>query len=163
VITQLEADEYLNPQAIGGDKASPLPNMQARNAVRAGLVAHAVTSGVLALILGLIHVAPLQATPVTPPDHGAIEPGKGYVRILATPWANIVVDDKVRLATPLGRPVELAEGKHRIVFQHDAFAPITRELDLAAGSRDAAQTLVVDFCKDGKPIDAPVTDCGGSP
>src|SRR3982751_2486900 len=42
VITELEADEYLNPAALGGASALQQPNMQARHAVRAGLVAHAI-------------------------------------------------------------------------------------------------------------------------
>src|SRR5882757_1398697 len=50
VITELEAEEYLNPAALGaGGGALQQPNLQARNAVRSGLVAHAVTLGVLLL------------------------------------------------------------------------------------------------------------------
>src|SRR6478736_2455831 len=57
VITELEAEEYLNPAALGaGGGALQQPNLQARNAVRAGLVAHAIVFGVLLLFLGLIHV-----------------------------------------------------------------------------------------------------------
>src|SRR3954451_5399376 len=64
VITEREAEEYLNPAALGaGGSALQQPNMQARHVVRAGIVAHAITLGVLLLMLGLIHVAPLGATP----------------------------------------------------------------------------------------------------
>ena len=60
MITELEAEEYLNPAALGaGAGALQQPNMQARNVVRAGIVAHGIMLGVLLLMLGLIHVAPL--------------------------------------------------------------------------------------------------------
>ncbi|MEO8703181.1 MAG: hypothetical protein ABI867_24255, partial [Kofleriaceae bacterium] len=163
VITELEAEEYLNSQALGGEKGGALPNMQARHAVRSGLVAHAVTFGVLALIIGLIHVAPLQATPVTSADTGTAEPGRGFVKINATPWANITIDETRKLSTPLGRPIELGEGAHRIVFTHDAFAPITRDLDLPTTTIDNAVPITVDFCKDGKPTGKPVNECGAYP
>src|SRR4029077_1232450 len=92
VITDLEAEEYLNPAALGaGAGALQQPNLQARNAVRGGLVAHAVMVCVLMLILGLIHVAPLSATPKTLPARVA---GRGYVKIDARPWAHVFVDGK---------------------------------------------------------------------
>jgi serine/threonine-protein kinase len=164
VITELEAEEYLNPAAVGGDKAGGgLPNMQARHAVRSGLVAHAVTFGVLALILGLIHVAPLQATPVTQPHSGTAEPGVGYVRIHAIPWANVTIDETKKIVTPHALPINLAEGKHRFVFTHDAFAPIERVLEVRSGSADQAEPVVVDFCKSGTPVGAKLESCGGSP
>jgi eukaryotic-like serine/threonine-protein kinase len=163
VITELEAEEYLNSQALGGEKGGAMPNMQARHAVRSGLVAHAVTFGVLALIIGLIHVAPLQATPITPPDTGAAEPGRSFIKLNAIPWATITIDDTKKVTTPLGRPIELAEGAHRLVFTHDAFAPITREVELASITIDNAITIAVDFCKEGKPLGKPLTECGASP
>jgi hypothetical protein len=163
VITELEADEYLNSQALGGEKGGALPNMQARHAVRSGLVAHAVTFGVLALIIGLIHVAPLQATPITQPATGAAEPGRGFVKLNAIPWATITIDDTKKLATPLGRPVELGEGPHRITFTHEAFQPITREVDLPSLTIDNAISVSIDFCKDGKPVGKPIPECGAFP
>ncbi len=162
VITQLEAEEYLNPQALGADKAGGLPNMQARHAVRAGLVAHAVTFGVLALILGLIHVAPLQATPHTP-QNAAAGPGKGYVRVHAIPWANVTLDGKDLGATPF-RPMEISAEKHRFVFTHPAFGPIERSIDVPSTEIEAnALPVVVDFCDDGKPSATPMDNCGASP
>src|SRR6476619_3443737 len=48
VLTELEAEEYLNPSALGaGAGALQQPNLAARNVVRAGVVAHAITLGVL--------------------------------------------------------------------------------------------------------------------
>jgi len=162
VITELEAEEYLNPHALGGEKGGALPNVQARHAVRSGLVAHAVTFGVLALILGLIHVAPLQATPHTPTTGiGTADPGHGFVRLHALPWAKISIDGLDKGATPIAKPIELGEGPHKIVFTHDAFAPIERTIELST-STDAVP-VAVDFCKEGKPIGPAMQDCGASP
>ena len=124
VITELEAEEYLNPAALGaGGGALQQPNLQARNVVRGGIVAHGVTLGVLLLFLGLIHVAPLGATPAYVP---AVlkESQRGYVRVDAHPWARIFVDNKEVGTTPLARPIEVAEGAHTFRFEHDWYVPI---------------------------------------
>ena len=164
VITELEADEYLNPQ-LGGDKTNALPNMQARHTVRAGMVAHAVTFGVLALILGLIHVAPLAATPAAPPavaaprSIGTPPVGRSFVRVHAFPWANVAIDQTTTITTPRARPIDLAAGKHRFVFSHDGFAPIARDVELVA---ETVVVVAVDFCSEGKPIGR-AAGCGGAP
>ena len=64
VITDLEAEEYSEPRCARCRRGrAPAAELQARNVVRAGIVAHGITLGVLLLLLGLIHVAPLGATP----------------------------------------------------------------------------------------------------
>jgi hypothetical protein len=143
VITDLEAEEYLNPQALGaGAGALQQPNLQARNVVRAGVVAHAITFCVLALFLGLIHVAPLSATPRSQPS---LPIAHGYLRVDAAPWARISVDGHEIGTTPLAAPLELAEGKHSIVFEHDWYQPIERDIDIVPGTIEAAPALRVDF------------------
>ncbi|MDQ3370606.1 MAG: protein kinase [Myxococcota bacterium] len=163
VITELEAEEYLNPAALGGGGVLAGPtNMQARHAVRGGLVAHAVTLGVLALMLGLIHVAPLGATPHTP--NLIVKEGRGFVRLHAFPWAAIEIDGKAVGITPMGAPVELVEGPHTIRFVHDWYAPIEQTIDVAPIRVEAAPLLAVDFCTAGKLLDgktAPIETCGG--
>jgi serine/threonine-protein kinase len=143
VITELEAEEYLNPTALGaGAGALQQPNLQARNMVRAGIVAHGVMFGVLLLFLGLIHVAPLGATPKTPAT--ATADARGHVRVDARPWARIYVDNMLAGVTPLGNPLDLAQGKHQIRFEHDWYQPITRAIDVTGDS-----DVSVDFKKSG--------------
>jgi tRNA A-37 threonylcarbamoyl transferase component Bud32 len=152
IITDLEAEEYLNPAALGaGAGALQQPNLQARNVVRAGIVAHGVVLGVLLLFLTLIHVAPLSATPVSGPTR---EAGKGYVRADARPWANIFVDGKPMGTTPLGAPLQLVEGKHVIRFEHDWYEPVDRTVDVEAGPVAAAMNVVVDFEAQKVPLKA---------
>jgi hypothetical protein len=143
VITELEAEEYLNPTALGaGAGALQQPNLQARNMVRGGIVAHGVMLGVLLLFLGLIHVAPLGATPRTPATVAA--DARGHVRVDARPWARIYVDNTLAGVTPLARPLELSQGKHQLRFEHDWYQPITRAIDVTGDS-----DVSIDFEKSG--------------
>jgi serine/threonine-protein kinase len=144
VITDLEAEEYLNPQAQGVGGALQQPNLAARNVVRAGIVAHVIAFGVLMLFLGLIHVAPLNATPRSEPTI-LKEAKRGYVRVDASPWARISVDGKDAGVTPVGRPLELAEGAHTIRFEHDWYEPVERTIDVTPIAPDAAPLVTVDF------------------
>jgi eukaryotic-like serine/threonine-protein kinase len=152
VITDLEAEQYLNPAALGaGAGALQQPNLQARNVVRAGVVAHGVVLGVLLMFLGLIHVAPLSATPTSGPLR---EAGKGFVRADARPWANVFVDGRPAGTTPLGKPLQLVEGKHVLRFEHDWYAPVERAIDVEAGAADAAVGITVDFEAQHVPLKA---------
>ncbi len=162
VITELEAEEYLNPAALGDKLGGALPNMQARQIVRGGMIAHGVMLGVLALILGLIHVAPLQATPHTPITATAA-PGHGFVRVHATPWAEVTIDGKDEGSTPFAAPFELSEGTHTFIFQHPSFKPVSRSIDVSVGTVRDPRSLVIDFCTDGQPEGAPLDSCGVLP
>ena len=147
VITQLEADEYLNPAATGGAAAAQ-PNIQARHAVRRGMVVHASVLGVLALMLGLIHVAPLGNSNAMSP--GAMGPGeRGYLEVAAYPWARIYVDGREVAVTPLAEPIELRAGDHRVRLEHDWYQPIERSVSIAAGDPSSAGELRVDFESEG--------------
>jgi len=166
VITELEAEEYLNPAALGGTSvlAAGPTNMQARHAVRAGIVAHTITVSVMLLMIGLIHVAPLGATPHT--RNVLIKEGRGFVRLHAYPWASITVDGTPHGVTPLDTPVELAEGTHVVRFAHDWYAPIERTIDVSSGPIDSAPLVAIDFCASGKLVAGktpPPESCGGGP
>src|SRR5690349_11101726 len=119
VITELEAEEYLNPAALGaGGGALQPPNLQARNVVRAGFVAHGIVAGVLLLFLGLIHVAPVSATPQSK-EALARSSRRGYLRVDAHPWARVFIDNEEVGVTPIAEPQRLREGSHKVRFEHD--------------------------------------------
>jgi eukaryotic-like serine/threonine-protein kinase len=161
VITELEAEEYLNPAALGGTSvlAAAPQSMQARHAVRGGVVAHAVTFGVMALMLGLIHVAPLGATPET--KGFIITKGRGFAKFHAYPWARVLVDGKEVGVTPLEAPTEMNEGPHVVRFVHDWFEPVERTIDVPSSAMENAQIVGVDFCNTGTATKSPPPDsCG---
>lgn len=150
VITDLEAEEYLNPAALGaGGGALQQPNLQARNVVRAGVVAHGVALGVFLLFLALIHVAPLEATPKTASlaSIGTAAAERGFVRIDAHPWAKISIDGAVKGYTPLAKPLELSQGTHTIRFEHDWFVPYDKPIDVEPTTLENAMSIVVDLTK----------------
>jgi eukaryotic-like serine/threonine-protein kinase len=145
VITQLEADEYLNP-ALGGPGASTLaqPNVQARHAVRRVATVHGTILGVLAMMLTLIHIAPLgraQTGGAGPPP----PPARGYVRVQAYPWARVTIDGKEVGTTPLVAPLELVEGPHTIRLEHDWYKPVERKIEVKPGAAEGALEVGVDF------------------
>jgi serine/threonine-protein kinase len=149
VITELEAEEYLNPAALGaGAGALQQPNLAARNIVRAGVVAHGIMLGVLVLFLGLSHVAPLGATP-SGADQLRKEAMRGYIRVDAHPWARIFVDGEQVGTTPIADPLALKDGAHTIRLEHDWYQPIDRKIQLSAGSAADATPVVVDFERQG--------------
>src|SRR5580698_2429776 len=87
VITDLEAEEYLNPAALGGGAGLlAQPNMQARYVVRTGMVGHGIILGVFMLMIGFIHVAPLSATPHSVALGSGKQQGRGYLKLDASPW-----------------------------------------------------------------------------
>jgi serine/threonine-protein kinase len=145
VITDLEAEEYLNPAALGaGGGALQQPNLQARNVVRAGFVAHGIVAGVLLLFLGLIHVAPVNATPKSKEVLDK-ESKRGYLRLDAKPWARIFVDDREVGITPMAKALELREGSHKVRFEHDWYEPVERSIMVVSGGQDNAQTVTINF------------------
>jgi serine/threonine-protein kinase len=144
VITDLEAEEYLNPAALGGAAALAQPNMQARYVVRTSMVGHGIILGVLMLMIGFIYVAPVSATPVT--DTFVKEIGHGFIRVDARPWANVSIDGKPVGTTPMGDKLELTEGAHTVRFDHDWFQPV--EKSIAVEPKAATQLIRVDFCAD---------------
>jgi len=151
VITQLEADEYLNP-AVGGPGASVLaqPNVQARHTVRRAGVVHAIVVGVLAMMLGLIHLAPLGMSNVGAVPQLIVPPARGYLRIAAYPWAAVSVDGNSAGTTPMAAPIELTAGRHYVRFEHDYYQPLERIVLTAAGKPDDATAITVDFEAEGR-------------
>ena len=140
------------PAALGaGAGALQQPNLQARNVVRAGLVAHGIVFGVLLLFISLIHVAPLDATPRTR-DVLIREAQRGYIRVDAQPWAKVFVDDKEVGTTPMAKPLELKEGKHTVRFVHDYYQPVERPIEVVAGTVEASPIISVDFEKLKEPL-----------
>jgi eukaryotic-like serine/threonine-protein kinase len=148
VITELEAEEYLNPAALGAGAVALLQtSVAARHAQRNGLVAHGIMFGVLALMVGLVHVAPLGSTPET--QTVIKQQGRGFVRVSALPWAKVYVDGELSVITPKVEPVELNEGSHTVRFEHPWYRPVERTVIIAASAESAAQTIAIDFENEG--------------
>ena len=143
VITQLEADEYVGPLAGGNGPGAAQGNPAARLVTRRALTVHAVALGVVLLMLGLIHVAPLGAAPAAAPQQPAVR--WGHVRVTAYPWAEVSVDGRDVGATPLPEPLRLTEGRHTVRLVHPWYQPIEETVEVTPGPADKARPLAVDF------------------
>lgn len=150
IITQLEADEYLNP-ALGGPSASALsqPQQAARRVWQRSAVVQAAILGVVAVMTALIHLAPVGATKVA---GGTVQ--SGYVRVIVHPWANVQIGN-TKVTTPRAKPVEVPVGSYEAVVTNDFFEPTTVQLDVPAGSEDNPILLRVDLEKIGKRLAEP--------
>jgi serine/threonine-protein kinase len=144
VITKLEADEYLNPAIAGSGAATAGPqNLTARRMVRRGLAVQAVITGLVAFMVGLIHLAPVGATG---PAGVIIAPERrGYVRVVVNPWGRISIDGAERGVTPIAAPIPVTAGKHTITITNDFFETSAYEIDVPAAPEDVPYELIVDL------------------
>jgi hypothetical protein len=163
VITELEAEEYLNPAGLGGTHLAGPSNIQARHTIRSGVVVHGITLGLMLMFLTMIHLAPLGATPAT--QTVIQKESIGFVRVHAYPWARVSIDGKEVGTTPLAEPFELRQGKHSIRFTHDWYAPVERTIEIPPETSSTVRPLAVDFCKEGALLPGkavPRGSCGGA-
>jgi len=144
IITQFEADQYLNP-ALGGPSASTLlqSSVANRRLVRRSLLFQGAVLGVAALMVALIHLAPIGAAAG---DGGAAPPAeRGFVRVVAHPWGRILVDGQERGVTPMAAPIEVPAGEHTVRIENDYLPAWERTLSVPANHKDDPVQLVVDL------------------
>ncbi len=160
VITQFEADEYLNP-TLGGPGATALAqtNLATRRTVRRGLIVQAAMFALAALMVALIHAAPVGAgsdarlRPVL-----AVERPTGYVRVVVHPWGRVNIDGSERGVTPMSKPLRVEAGAHKLVVEHVAFAPLTLSIEVPESDETNPHEVLVDLEKQGVPKDSVVED-----
>ncbi|MBT8495149.1 MAG: serine/threonine protein kinase [Deltaproteobacteria bacterium] len=146
IITQLEADEYLNP-ALGGPSASALsqPQQAMRRVWQRSLVVQGAILGVVAIMVGLIHLAPVGATPSV----GETAPEVGYVQVIINPWGRAKIGE-VEVTTPLAEPVEVPIGSYAVTIENEYFETKTATLEVPAGTEKDPVELRVDLERVGK-------------
>ncbi|MEZ4368421.1 MAG: PEGA domain-containing protein, partial [Kofleriaceae bacterium] len=151
LITQLEADEYIRPAMIEGGGVAAMPQRQAHEAARRGALAHAIMGGVLALMMALIHVAPLGAATAPPATTTtAAEPvGHGLVRVVVTPWAEVAIDGVDLGTSTRATPFEVAAGAHELVLTHPWYEPLRRTVEVPVAAGDEPLRLTIDLASEG--------------
>ena len=63
----------------------------------------------------------------------------GYLRVVAQPWAHVIVDGQKLETTPFARPIPLAPGTHYVRLEHPLAPTERRTLTIAGG-----ETVVLD-------------------
>jgi serine/threonine-protein kinase len=125
ILTQLEADEYLNPNMLAADSPLSQSNVQLRRVMRRALVLQSIILGIVALMVGLIHLAPVGATVPAIVVHTS--PEHGFVRVVANPWAEIFIDGESIGYTPRAKPIKLEVGEHEIELRNEELGKTYRE------------------------------------
>jgi hypothetical protein len=74
-----------------------------------------------------------------PPPSEAPPGARGYLRVLAQPWAEVIVDGEPIDTTPMARPIAVAPGRHFVTFVHPNAPEEKRSVSVAAG-----QTVLLD-------------------
>lgn len=64
---------------------------------------------------------------------------RGFLRVLARPWAEVFVDGRMVDVTPMAKPVVVTVGRHYVTFKHPNAPDEQREMIVSAG-----QTVLVD-------------------
>lgn len=64
---------------------------------------------------------------------------RGFLRVLAHPWAEVFVDGRLVDVTPMAKPIVVSAGRHYVTFKHPNAPDEQRELTIASG-----QTVLMD-------------------
>jgi serine/threonine protein kinase len=64
----------------------------------------------------------------------------GYLNCLATPWAEVYINDQYKDTTPLEKPIMLSPGKYQVRFKNTSFQDIVREVTVQ--SKDTTSIAV---------------------
>jgi serine/threonine protein kinase len=64
----------------------------------------------------------------------------GYLNCLATPWAEVYINDQYKDTTPLENPIMLSPGKYQVRFKNASFQDIVREV--VVRSKDTTSIIV---------------------
>ncbi len=89
--------------------------------------------------------------PAPPPSETPVT-GRGYIRVLAQPWAEVSIDGEKIDETPIARPIAVAPGRHFVTFAHPNAPDEKRTVSVVTG-----QTVLVDVAMQ---IELPKRDAG---
>jgi predicted Ser/Thr protein kinase len=143
IVPAFEAEEYLNPMLVGRQGSAASPNLAKQQMLRRGLFVQSGILLIVALMVGIIHLAPLGA------DHAVAElappPALGYVRVVAHPWGHVSMDGTPVGTTPMAKPVSVSAGRHVVTITHDQFEPVQRPILVPENSFDDPLVIHVDL------------------
>jgi serine/threonine-protein kinase len=130
LVQALEAAGLVTPT----DAASSMAPARTRRISARPAVAGLALLGAAVLVCGVA----LQSTSHRDGEQAGARPldllpsSAGYLRVLATPWAEVWVDGQRVDITPFARPIPLAEGTHYVTLVHPS-APIEKRTVSIAG------------------------------
>jgi serine/threonine-protein kinase len=116
--------------------ADELRQRAAARGLRQSLTLLFVVSAVLLLGGALLH-AWIDSERNGPRRAGTVESTKdrGFLLVVAEPWAHVFVDGQKLETTPFATPLELGAGIHHVRLEHPSAPPERREIELRPGER----------------------------
>ncbi len=98
--------------------------------------------GLLALIAGgaIVNEVILREPNVVPMSEERVSGAeRGFLRVLAHPWAEVFVDGRLVDVTPMAKPIVVSAGRHYVTFKHPNAPDEQREIVVTSG-----QSVLVD-------------------
>jgi hypothetical protein len=138
-----------------------IPARRTRESAR-GAIAGLAILGAIGVLTGAV----LQASVRRDGDAAGTRPldllpaSAGYLRVLATPWAEVWVDGQRVDVTPFARPIPLPEGAHFITLVHPTAPAQKHTVSIAAGETrtlDVVMAIQTGAAEDAA-INAPVSE-----
>jgi hypothetical protein len=111
--------------------------------LRRGLFVQGGILLIVALMVGIMHIAPLGADHAV--AHLAPPPATGFVRVIAHPWGHVAVDGEPLGTTPMAKPLPIRAGRHLLTISHDQFEPVQRQIVVPENSFDDPLVIHVDL------------------
>ena len=142
IISQEEADAQLHPAIAGGYRQPALdgkllsPNLRRLAATQLGILA-AMSLGVAFVHASQLGTPPPMVAPLPP------APPPGFLRVLAEPWAEVWVDDKLVDTTPFARSLSVPEGAHHVTLKNPFYKAIEKDVEIRRGETSLLRASLV--------------------
>ena len=148
----LSDDEASGILATGAIREGQRMVREDRRVMRSVGLLHAVVMAVM--IFGGLVIQLASSTPL--PERERISPGigldpehVGYLKVVAEPWAEVLVDGRKMATTPFAAPIALSAGLHYVELVNPYFKKVTRELEITPGKTEIVrEKLALDSSDD---------------
>ena len=168
LVTRALAAARLAEELPTADAAAPArapliggaPRSFAETARSLGVVFLLIVAGGAGIELGLRREEEPAAPATTDSTLTGAAKERGYLKVLARPWAEVYIDGELVEVTPVARPIPIDPGKHYVTFRHPYAPDEKRSVKVVAG-----QTVLLDVTMRVERPDAgaPRPDAGYSP
>ena len=144
LITEEEANEYISPAFIRGSTELSEASFPIATQLKRNLSVHGLILAITAIVVGVIHLAPVGAS--VPQAQASV--AMGHLKFVVNPWGEIYADGELLGVTPLASPLSLPAGRHQIKVKNPHCQDGTRPVELEEGSVDNAEVIRFDLsCK----------------
>ena len=134
VVTPAQADEILS---AAGSRAL-VTEQSSQSFLKKTAKAQAVALAAVVIGGGIIQFAAGDAPQETAVESAVVD-NPGYLRVVASPWAEVHVDGEHVLTTPSAKRLALSPGQHFVKLINPYFQTVEREVTIVAGETEVTQ------------------------